>query len=95
MTCYSRRGIGTRLLEEVYAAARGHRRSLVEIETVRALPGGVARDEAGYQYLTNRAHQPGMTSIRSRCQVADHSGGDEAALAEGGWQSVAGGLPTR
>ena len=79
---YRRRGIGTRLLEEVYAAARRHHRSLVEIETVRALADGVARDEAGYRYLTNRAHQPGATSIRSRCQVADHSGGDEATLAE-------------
>jgi GNAT superfamily N-acetyltransferase len=79
---HRRRGIGTWLLEEVYAAARRHHRSLIEIETVRALPGGVARDEAGYRYLTNRAHQPGVTSIRSRCQIADHSGGDEAALAE-------------
>jgi GNAT superfamily N-acetyltransferase/RimJ/RimL family protein N-acetyltransferase len=79
---HRRRGIGTRLLEEVYAAARRHHRSLIEIETVRALPGGVARDDAGYRYLTNRAHQPGVTSIRSRYQIADHSGGDEATLAE-------------
>lgn len=79
---YRRRGIGNRLLEEVYAAARRQHRSLIEIETVRALPGGVARDEAGYRYLTNRDHQPGATSIRPRCQVADHSGGDEATLAE-------------
>jgi GNAT superfamily N-acetyltransferase len=79
---HRRRGIGTRLLEEVYAAARRLHRSLIEIQTVRALPGGVARDEAGYRYLTNRAHQPGVTSIRSRCQIADHSGGDEATLAE-------------
>jgi GNAT superfamily N-acetyltransferase len=79
---HRRRGIGTRLLKEVYAAARRHHRSLIEIQTVRALPGGVARDEAGYRYLTNRAHQPGVTSIRSRCQIADHSGGDEATLAE-------------
>lgn len=79
---HRRRGIGTRLLEEVYAAARRHHRSLIEIETVRALPGGVARDEAGYSYLTNRAHQPGATSIRSRCQIAGHPGGDEATLAE-------------
>ena len=79
---HRRRGIGTRLLEEVYAAARRHHRSLIEIETVRALPGGVARDEAGYCYLTNRAHQPGVTNIRSRCRIADHSGGDEATLAE-------------
>jgi GNAT superfamily N-acetyltransferase len=76
------RGIGTRLLEEVYAAARRHHRRLIEIQTVRALPGGVARDEAGYRYLTNRVHQPGATSLRSRCQIADHSGGDEATLAE-------------
>ena len=79
---HRRRGIGTRLLEEVYAAARRHQRSLIEIETVRALPGGVARDEAGYRYLTNRAHQPGVTSIRSRCQIADHPGADDATLAE-------------
>jgi len=77
-----RRGIGTSLLEEVYAAARRHHRSLIEIETVRPLPGGVARDEAGYRYLTNRAHQPGMTSIRSRYQIADHAGADESTLAE-------------
>jgi GNAT superfamily N-acetyltransferase/RimJ/RimL family protein N-acetyltransferase len=79
---HRRGGIGTRLLEEVYAAARRHHRSLIEIQTVRALPGGVARDEAGYRYLTNRAHQPGVTNIRSRCQIADHSGGGEATLAE-------------
>jgi GNAT superfamily N-acetyltransferase len=79
---HRRCGVGTRLLEEVYAAARRHHRSLIEIETVRALPGGVARDEAGYRYLTNRAHQPGVTSIRSRCRIADHSGADEATLAE-------------
>ena len=77
-----RRGIGTRLLEEVFAAARRHRRSLIEIEAVRALPGSVARDEAGYRYLTNRAHQPGVTSVRSRCRLADRGGSDEATLAE-------------
>jgi GNAT superfamily N-acetyltransferase len=77
-----RRGIGTRLLEEVYAAARRHRRNLIEIQTVRSLPGGVARDEAGYRYLTNRGYQPGVTSIRSRCQIADRSGPKEATLAE-------------
>lgn len=79
---YRRRGIGTGLLADVYAAARRHHRSLIEVQTVRALPGGVARDEAGYRYLTNRAHQPGLTSIRSRCEVADDSAGDEAALTE-------------
>jgi GNAT superfamily N-acetyltransferase len=73
---YRRGGIGTDLLEEVYAAARRQHRSRVEIETVRALPGGIARDEAGYRYLTKRGHQPGMTSIRSRCQIANPSGED-------------------
>lgn len=75
---HRRRGIGTGLLAEAHAAARRHHRSLIEIQTVRALPGGIARDETGYSYLTNRAHQPGATSIRSRCQIADHSGYDEA-----------------
>jgi GNAT superfamily N-acetyltransferase len=75
-------GIGTALLEEVYAAARRHHRGLIEIEAVRALPGGVARDEAGYRYLTDRAHRPGATSIRSRCRIADDSPGHEATLAE-------------
>jgi GNAT superfamily N-acetyltransferase len=79
---HRRRGIGTGLLDEVYAAARRHQRSLIEIETVRALPGGVARDEAGYCYLTHRGHRPGVTSIRSRCRLADRSGGDDALLAE-------------
>jgi GNAT superfamily N-acetyltransferase len=79
---HRRRGIGTNLLKEVYAAARRHDRSLIEIETVRTLPGGGARDEAGYRYLTDRAHQPGMTSIRSRCEVVDHAGADQATLAE-------------
>jgi GNAT superfamily N-acetyltransferase len=81
---HRRRGIGTRLLEEVYALARGRHRSLIEIETVRGLPGGVARDEAGYRYLTNRGHQPGVTSIRSRCQIAGRAGVDEVTLA-GAW----------
>jgi GNAT superfamily N-acetyltransferase len=83
------RGVGTKLLEEVYAAARRHHRSLIEIQTVRTLPGGVARDEAGYRYLTNRAHRPGVTNIRSRCQIADQSGDDEATLAEA-WTHAAG-----
>jgi len=73
---HRRRGIGPRLLEEVYAAARRHGRRLIEIETVRALPGGVTRDEAGYRYLTTRGHQPGATSIRYRCRIADHPAGD-------------------
>ncbi|RZU13396.1 acetyltransferase (GNAT) family protein [Kribbella rubisoli] len=89
---YRRRGIGTRLLEEVYATARQHQRSLIEVETVRALPGGVAREEAGYRYLTNRSHQPGATSIRSRCHIADPPEG-EAAPADGyslvQWRDVA------
>lgn len=84
---YRRRGIGTELLEEVFAAARRQHRSLIEIETVRALPGGVVRDEAGYRYLTNRGHQPGMTSIRSRCQIAD-SEGDEAPTQADGYSLV-------
>ncbi|GAA1556280.1 GNAT family N-acetyltransferase [Kribbella lupini] len=66
---HRRRGIGTRLLDEVYAAARRHGRSLIEVHAVRTLPGGVTRDEAGYRYLTNRAHQPGATDIRSRLDL--------------------------
>jgi GNAT superfamily N-acetyltransferase len=85
---YRRRGIGSRLLEEVYAVARRHQRSLIEVQTVRALPGGVARDGAGYRYLTNRAHQPGMTSIRSRCQIADDLEGDEALSHADGYSLV-------
>jgi GNAT superfamily N-acetyltransferase len=88
---YRRRSIGTGLLEEVYAAARQHERSLIEVETVRALPGGVARDEAGYRYLTNRGHQPGATSIRSRCRIADRT--EDATRADGyslvQWRDVA------
>jgi GNAT superfamily N-acetyltransferase/RimJ/RimL family protein N-acetyltransferase len=90
---YRCRGIGTRLLEEVYAVARQHGRGLIEVEAVRALPGGVARDEAGYRYLTNRSHRPGATSVRSRCQIADHAGLDAATLADGyslvQWRDVA------
>lgn len=89
---YRRRGIGTGLLEEIYAVARQQERSLIEVEAVRTLPGGVARDEAGYRYLTNRGHQPGATSIRSRCQVAEHDAG-EVAPADGyslvQWRDVA------
>jgi GNAT superfamily N-acetyltransferase len=70
---YRRRGIGTGLLEGVFAAARRDGRSLVEVEAVRALSGGVARDEAGYRYLTKRGYRPGVTNIRSRCEVADQS----------------------
>ncbi|MFI6074634.1 hypothetical protein ACIA5C_24045 [Actinoplanes sp. NPDC051343] len=33
----------------------------------------LARDGAGYHYLTSRGHQPGVTSIRVRCQVADRA----------------------
>lgn len=87
---HRRCGIGTTLLEEVFAAAGRHHRSLIELETVRALPGGiVARDDAGYRYLTNRAHRPGMTSIRSRCRLGKHADGDEATLAEA-WTHAAG-----
>lgn len=57
------RGIGTRLLEEVCAAARRHRRRLIEVEAVR--------DAAAYHYLVKRGHRPGMTSIRSRCRLDD------------------------
>jgi GNAT superfamily N-acetyltransferase len=84
---HRRRGIGTRLLAEVYAAGRRHRRSLLELETVRALPGGVARDEAGYRYLTNRGHQPGVSSIRSRCRIAERAG-DEAWTPAAGYSLV-------
>jgi GNAT superfamily N-acetyltransferase len=66
---YRRRGIGTRLLAEVSAVARRHGRSSIEVETVRALPGGGVRDEAGYRYLTTRGHRPGAISIRSRYDV--------------------------
>ncbi|TDU89622.1 acetyltransferase (GNAT) family protein [Kribbella voronezhensis] len=75
---YRRRGVGTGLLAEVRAAARRHRRSLIEVEAVRALSGGVARDEAGYRYLTKRDFQPAVTNIRSRCDVADHSNRPQA-----------------
>jgi GNAT superfamily N-acetyltransferase len=82
------RGVGTALLEEVHAAARRHHRSLIEIETIHGLPGGVARDEGGYRYLTHRGHQPGLTSIRSRCQIADQKEGDEARLQADGYSLV-------
>lgn len=64
-----RRGVGTRLLQAVEAAAHQHQRTLIEIETVRALAGGPSRDESGYRYLTARGHRPRMTSIRSRCEL--------------------------
>ncbi len=80
---HRRRGIGTRLLEEVYAAARRHGRSLIEVQTVRALPGGIARDEAGYVHLTRRGHLPSMTSIRSRCHLADVSHAEAPSPAAG------------
>ncbi|GAB2554744.1 GNAT family N-acetyltransferase [Kribbella endophytica] len=79
---HRRRGIGTQLLKEVYATARRHDRSLIEVHTVRTHLGGVARDEAGYEYLTNRGRQPGATDIRSRCLLADHAADAEAILAE-------------
>lgn len=79
---HRRRGIGTQLLEEVYAIARRHDRSLIEVHTVRTHPDGVARDEAGYEYLTHRGHQPGATDIRSRCLLADHAADAKAILAE-------------
>jgi GNAT superfamily N-acetyltransferase len=79
---HRRRGIGTALLQEIYAAARRHHRGLVEIETVRGLSGDVAGDEAGYRYLTCRGHQPAVTSIRSRLRITGDTGGGEAALAE-------------
>jgi GNAT superfamily N-acetyltransferase len=75
---HRRQGIGTRLLEEAYGAARRHHRSLIETEAVRALPGGDARDESGYRYLIHRDSQPGMTSIRSRYRLAGRSGEAEA-----------------
>jgi hypothetical protein len=52
-------------------------------EEVRSLPGGVARDEAGYRWLTDRAHRPGLTSIRYRYRLGDRPEGDEVALADG------------
>jgi len=67
---HRRRGLGTRLLAEAFAAAWRHGRRLIEVETVRTLPGGAARDEAGFRYLTARGHRPGMTSVRSRCRLA-------------------------
>ncbi|MFC9687525.1 GNAT family N-acetyltransferase [Kribbella sp. NPDC056951] len=79
---YRRRGVGSGLLEGVYAAARRRGRRLIEVQAVRGLPGGVARDEAGYRYLTGRGHRAGSTSLRSHCWVADRSGDDEELLAE-------------
>jgi GNAT superfamily N-acetyltransferase len=38
---HRRRGIGTRLLEEVYAAAQRHHRSLIEIQTVAHCPAAL------------------------------------------------------
>ncbi|GAB2606267.1 N-acetyltransferase [Paractinoplanes abujensis] len=56
---FRRRGIGSGLLAEV----RAQHASLIEIQTAH---GG-----AGYQHLVRRGHRPGMTSIRSRCRVAE------------------------
>jgi GNAT superfamily N-acetyltransferase len=69
---HRRRGTGTRLLEAAVAAVREHGRRLIEVEVVRTLPGGVARDEAGFRYLSHRGHHPGVNSIRSRCRLAAH-----------------------
>jgi GNAT superfamily N-acetyltransferase len=68
---HRRRGVGTRLLDEVFTVARRQGRSLIEVEAVRGLPDGPGRDEAGYRYLTNRGHQPAMTSVRSRCRIGE------------------------
>ena len=68
------RGVGTGLLAEVCAVARRHRRSLIEVQAVRALPAGVVRDEAGYRYLTRRGHRPGVVNIRSRWEVSGPAG---------------------
>jgi hypothetical protein len=65
----------TGLLEEVRAAAGRHQRKLIEVEVVHGLPGGDARDDAGYRYLVKRSHRPGVTDIRSRCEVGVSSNG--------------------
>jgi GNAT superfamily N-acetyltransferase len=63
---HRRRGIGTRLLEEIYAIARDHQRDLIEIQTVAALPGGIARDEAGKAFVGRLADAPALHEVRRR-----------------------------
>ena len=64
-----RRGIGTRLLDEIYTIARQHQRSLIEIQTVACLPGGVARDGAGSAFVSRLANAPALHEVRRRWSV--------------------------
>jgi len=79
---HRRRGIGTQLLDEIYAIARDQDRKLIEIQTTVSLPGGVVRDEAGSAFVSRLANAPALHEVRRRWS-ADRAPAATTQLATG------------
>lgn len=76
---YRRRGVGRALLDRAGSIARQEGRKRLIGDAVAALPGGVARPDAGAQFARTLGAKPALTDVRRRLDLTTV---DDDALAE-------------
>jgi GNAT superfamily N-acetyltransferase len=76
---YRRRKVGRALLDRAIAVAREAGRKRLIGDCVTALPGGVARTDAGNEFARSLRAKPALTDVRRRLDLTTV---DERALAE-------------
>ncbi|HEY2796100.1 MAG TPA: GNAT family N-acetyltransferase [Micromonosporaceae bacterium] len=75
---YRRRGIGSALMDRVFAVARDNQRSLIGCDVVLERPGGPARNGAGAAFVRRFADKPGQVEVRSRWTLGNVSDAEQA-----------------
>jgi GNAT superfamily N-acetyltransferase len=76
---YRRRGVGRVLLDRAVAVAQQAGRKRLISDSVAALPGGVARTDAGTEFARALGAKPALTDVRRRLELSTV---DEDALGE-------------
>ncbi|MBX6358269.1 MAG: GNAT family N-acetyltransferase [Micromonosporaceae bacterium] len=76
---FRRRGVGRLLFDRAAAVARQEGRKRLIGDSPAALPGGVARTDAGNQFARSLGAKPALTEVRRRLDLATV---DEEVLAE-------------
>jgi GNAT superfamily N-acetyltransferase len=78
---HRRRGIGTALLERVFAFAREHHRRMIDCQTAIQMPGGPAREGSGSAFAATFADKPLLLEVRSRWTAGNVADAELDALA--------------
>ncbi|BCB85543.1 GNAT family N-acetyltransferase [Phytohabitans suffuscus] len=87
---HRRRGVGRALYEHVRSVVRGAGRKHLMVMAVEALPGGVARGEAGGAFATAMGAKGALTDVRRRLDVTEVDDADLGRQLAAAWERADG-----